>query len=60
MIIKITQQDSDANNINDYFDALRQKNYEASFDEVKNFIQENKPGIRQRRYHQRRWLHRYQ
>lgn len=41
MILKITQPDSDANT-NDYFDALRQKNYEASFDGVKNFVLENK------------------
>ena len=48
MIIRITQQDSDANT-NDYFDALRQKSYEASFDGVKNFIVENKDKLRSRR-----------
>lgn len=48
MILRITQQDSDANS-NDYFDAARQKNYEASFDGVKNFILENKDKIRRRR-----------
>jgi hypothetical protein len=42
MILKVTQQDSDANNTNDYFDAMRQKNYEASFDGVKNFIEKTR------------------
>ncbi len=46
MILKATQQDSDANNANDYFDALRQKNYQASFDGVKNFIAENRNKLR--------------
>ena len=50
MILKATQQDSDANNTNDYFDALRQKNYQASFDEVKNFIAENKDKLRHPRH----------
>lgn len=48
MIVKIKQQDSDAPT-NDYFDAMRQKNYEASFEGVKNFIQANKAKQRQRR-----------
>jgi hypothetical protein len=56
MIIKITQQDSDANT-NDYFDALRQKNYEASFDGVKSFISENKDKLRHSRQRKpmRKW-----
>ncbi|CAA9536585.1 MAG: hypothetical protein AVDCRST_MAG96-3955 [uncultured Segetibacter sp.] len=41
MISKVAQQDSDANNANDYFNAMRQKNYEASFEGVKNFMQKN-------------------
>jgi len=49
MILKITQQGSDANNTNDYFDALRQKNYDPSFDGVKNFIAENSEKLHQRR-----------
>lgn len=49
MILKATQQDSDANNANDYFDAMRQKNYEASFDSVKNFIAANKSKLRHSR-----------
>src|SRR5687768_10961535 len=57
MIIKITQQDSNAHT-NDYFDALRQKNYEASFDGVKNFIEENKDKLRHRR--QRKPLRKWQ
>lgn len=47
MILRITQQDSDATN--EYFNALRHKNYESSFDGVKNFIQENKDKLRHRR-----------
>jgi hypothetical protein len=46
MISKATQQGSDANNANDYFDAMRQKSYGASFDGVKNFIAENKDKLR--------------
>lgn len=49
MILKITQQNADADNTNDYFDAMRQKNYEASFDGVKNFITENKDKLSHRR-----------
>ena len=49
MILKITQQGSDANNTNDYFDAMRQKNYDPSFDGVKNFIAENSEKLRHRR-----------
>jgi hypothetical protein len=49
MILKVTQQDSDASNTNDYFDAVRQKNYEASFDGVKTFIAENKDKLPHRR-----------
>jgi hypothetical protein len=49
MILKSTQQDSDAGNANEYFDALRQKNYQASFNGVKNFILENKEKFKHRR-----------
>jgi hypothetical protein len=49
MILNVTPQDSDANNTSGYFDTLRQKNYEASFDGVKNFITENKDRLRQSR-----------
>ena len=49
MIMKTAHQDSDANNANDYFDTMRQKNYEASFDGVKNFITENKDKVHYRR-----------
>jgi hypothetical protein len=58
MILKATQQDSDAGNTNDYFDTLRQKNYEASFDGVKNFIVENKNKLCHRR--QRKPLRKWQ
>jgi hypothetical protein len=60
MILKITQQNSDANNTNDYFDAVRQRNYEASFDDVKNFIAENKnkfrPSSRKRPLRKWQWV----
>ena len=46
-------QDPDANP-NDYFDALRQKNYEGSFEGVKSFIGENKHKLRHRR-HKKPW-----
>jgi hypothetical protein len=49
MMLNATQQDSDANNANDYFDALRQKNYEASFDGVENFVLKNKDKFHDRR-----------
>lgn len=57
MILKATQQDSDANNANDYFDAVRQKNYEASFDGVKDFITEHKDKLHHRRHKKpvRKW-----
>ena len=57
MILKATQLGSDANNANDYFDALRQKSYEASFDGVKEFIVENKDKLRHRRHKKplRKW-----
>ena len=37
MILKIMQHDSDAGT-NDYFNSLRQKDYQSSFEGVKNFI----------------------
>jgi hypothetical protein len=49
MIWKITQPNWDANNANDYFDAVRQKNYEASFEGVKDFIVEKEDKLRHRR-----------
>ncbi|HEY1021051.1 MAG TPA: hypothetical protein VGE06_02005, partial [Flavisolibacter sp.] len=49
MILKITQPDSDAGNTNDYFDALRQKSYEASYPGVKNFITANRDRLNNRR-----------
>jgi hypothetical protein len=57
MILKITPQGSDANNPNDYFDALRQKSYETSFDGVKNFIVANEYKLRQRTHRKpvRKW-----
>lgn len=57
MTLKITQQNADADNTNDYFDALRQKNYEASFDGVKDFITEHKDKLRpsRRRKPLRQW-----
>lgn len=58
MILKIAQQDSDANRESEYFNAMRQKNYESSFDGVKNFITENKDKLRPRR--QRRPLRKWQ
>ncbi len=58
MILKATQQDSDANNPSDYFDAMRQKSYDASFDGVKNFIAENKGKLHRRR--QRKPLSKWQ
>jgi hypothetical protein len=57
MDLKVPQQDSDANNVNDYFDAIRQKNYEASFEDVKNFIDQNKDRLYHRRHKKplRKW-----
>lgn len=57
MILKITQPDSDASNTNDYFDALRQRSYEASFDGVKGFIIANKDRLPHRRHKKplRKW-----
>lgn len=60
MILKVTQQNADPNDTNDYFDALRQKNYEASFDGVKNFIEENenkfRPSRRKRPLRKWQWV----
>jgi hypothetical protein len=46
MILKGTQQDADANNLSEYFDAVRQKNYEASFGSVQDFIAVNQNKFR--------------
>jgi hypothetical protein len=49
MTLKVTPQNADEHNTNNYFDAWRQKNYEASFDDVKNFIAENEDKFRHAR-----------
>ncbi len=49
MILQIMQRDSESHKTNEYFDALRQRNYEASFDGVKGFIQDNQVKLRPRR-----------
>ena len=56
MILNLTQQDSDASS-NEYFDALRQKNYDASFEGMKSFIEENNHKLRNRRQRKpiRKW-----
>ena len=53
MILKATQQDSDANNANDYFNSMRKKNYEASFGGVEDFIRETRDKLRHPRQKKR-------
>jgi hypothetical protein len=57
MNMKATHRDSDTNNEYGYFDAMRQKNYEASFDGIEQFVEENKARLSHTRHRKslRKW-----
>jgi hypothetical protein len=58
MILKIAYQDTNGNDMDPYWDALRGKNYEASFKGVKSFIKkkESMMGRRRKRVPAWRWM----